>query len=79
MFNTGTIVGVSANIFGGGFPRTFIPSFSWGGFNGFTTYQFNQAIEVMPKVFERRKKILTEEDVELLKHIFEVTEKYRSA
>jgi len=79
MFNTGTIVGVSANIFGGGFPRTFIPSFSWGGFNGLTTYQFNKALEVMPKVFERRKKILTEEDVELLKHIFEVTEKYRSA
>jgi UDP-N-acetylglucosamine diphosphorylase/glucosamine-1-phosphate N-acetyltransferase len=38
MFNTGTVVGVSANIFGGGFPRNFIPSFSWGGNSGFTTY-----------------------------------------
>lgn len=29
MFNTGTVVGVSANIFGSGFPRNFVPSFSW--------------------------------------------------
>ncbi|NJN25570.1 MAG: glucose-1-phosphate thymidylyltransferase [Cyclobacteriaceae bacterium] len=79
MFNTGTVVGVSANIFGSGFPRTFIPSFSWGGANGLVTYQFKQALEVMPKVFERRKKTLTEADVELLKHIFDATEKYRRA
>jgi UDP-N-acetylglucosamine diphosphorylase/glucosamine-1-phosphate N-acetyltransferase len=79
MFNTGTVVGVSANIFGSGFPRNFIPSFSWGGADGFTTYQFKQALDVMPKVFERRKKTLTEADVAMLRHIFETTEKYRSA
>ena len=39
MFNTGTVVGVSANIFGSGFPRNIIPSFSWGGNSGFTTYK----------------------------------------
>lgn len=77
MFNTGTVVGVSANIFGSGFPRTFIPSFSWGGAQGFTTYQFQKALDVMPKVFERRKKTLTEEDVEILKHIFDFSNKYR--
>ncbi|MCK5280532.1 MAG: glucose-1-phosphate thymidylyltransferase, partial [Cyclobacteriaceae bacterium] len=77
MFNTGSVVGVSANIFGSGFPRTFIPSFSWGGAQGFITYEFNKALEVMPKVFERRKKPFTEEDVEILKHIFERTKKYR--
>ena len=77
MFNTGSVVGVSANIFGSGFPRTFIPSFSWGGAQGFVTYEFNKALEVMPKVFERRKKPFTEEDVEILKHIFERTKKYR--
>ena len=79
MFNTGTVVGVSANIFGSGYPRTFIPSFSLGGARGFKTYQFKKALEVMPLVFERRKKILTEEDVDLLKHIFEETKKYRAA
>lgn len=77
MFNTGTVVGVSANIFGGGFPRTFIPSFSWGGAVGFKTYQFSQALKVIPKVFERRKKELLKEDIGILKHIFEATKKYR--
>ena len=38
MFNTGTVVGVGANIFGAGFPRNFIPSFSWGGAHGFETF-----------------------------------------
>lgn len=77
MFNTGTVVGVSSNIFGSGLPRTFIPSFSKGGAHGFSTYQFNEALEVVPKVLERRKKTLTEEDEAILKHIFEVTKKYR--
>lgn len=77
MFNTGTVVGVSANIFGSGFPATFIPSFSWGGADGITTYQFDKAIEVMPKVLVRRKKQHSQEDEEILKHIFEITKKFR--
>lgn len=79
MFNTGTVVGVSANIFGSGFPRAFIPSFSWGGAQGFVTYQLDKALEVVPKVMERRKKFLTDEDKRILAHIFETTKKYRSA
>ena len=39
MFNTGTVVGVSANIFGAGFPRNFVPSFAWGGSAGYSTYK----------------------------------------
>lgn len=77
MFNTGTVVGVSSNIFGSGYPRTFIPSFSLGGANGFKTYNFNKAMDVIPKVYARRKKSLMEEDVEILRHIFEKTKKYR--
>jgi hypothetical protein len=79
MFNTGTVVGVSTNIFGSGFPRAFIPSFSWGGAQGFVTFQLDKALAVMPKVMERRKKILTEEDKMILAHIFETTKKFRSA
>jgi UDP-N-acetylglucosamine diphosphorylase/glucosamine-1-phosphate N-acetyltransferase len=79
MFNTGTVVGISANIFGSGFPRAFIPSFSWGGAQGFVTFQLEKALEVMPKVMERRKKFLTQEDKMILAHIFETTKKYRSA
>lgn len=77
MFNTGTVVGVNANIFGSGFPRNFIPSFSWGGAAGFTTYKLKDAFEVAEKVMERRGIKLEETDKEILTHIFEQTEKYR--
>ncbi|MBL4888014.1 MAG: GlmU family protein, partial [Flavobacteriaceae bacterium] len=52
MFNTGTVIGVSANIFGSGFPRNFIPSFSWGGSSGFTTYLTKKAFEVAKVVMK---------------------------
>ncbi|MCB9227033.1 MAG: GlmU family protein [Chitinophagales bacterium] len=74
MFNTGTVVGVFANIFGGGFPSKFIPSFSWGGAEGFSSYKLEKAYEVAEKVMERRNINLTEQDKEILKHIFEQRE-----
>lgn len=77
MFNTGTVVGVNANIFGSGFPRNFVPSFSWGGAAGFTTYKVKDAFEVASKVFERRSMIFDETEQEILTHVFELTEKYR--
>ncbi|MCC6838460.1 MAG: GlmU family protein [Bacteroidia bacterium] len=77
MFNTGTVVGVNANIFGSGFPRNFVPSFSWGGAAGFTTYKLKDAFEVASKVFERRGMVFNETEQEILTHIFELTEKYR--
>jgi UDP-N-acetylglucosamine diphosphorylase/glucosamine-1-phosphate N-acetyltransferase len=77
MFNTGTVVGVCANIFGAGFPPNFIPSFSWGGADGFTTYQLNKAYEVAERVMSRREVALTIEDRAILEHIFESTEQYR--
>ena len=46
MLNTGTVIGVNVNLFGTGFPRNFIPSFSWGGANGFKIYNLNKAIQV---------------------------------
>lgn len=77
MFNTGTVVGVSANIFGSGFPRNFVPSFSWGGSGGFTTYLTKKAFEVCKVVMERRKIEFTEQDQAILSHVFEETKKYR--
>lgn len=77
MFNTGTVVGVSANIFGSGFPRNFVPSFSWGGANGFTTFQKRQAFEVAERVMARRSKSFDETERALLEHIFDVTADYR--
>ncbi|MFC2104113.1 GlmU family protein [Bacteroidota bacterium] len=77
MFNTGTVVGVNANIFGDGFPRNFVPSFSWGGASGFTVYGINKAFEVAEKVMERRDVSLDETEKNILKEIFERTSKYR--
>ncbi len=77
MFNTGTVVGVNANIFGEGFPRNFVPSFSWGGAHGFTVYGINKAFEVAEKVMERRNIKLDEVEQDIIKEIFERTSKYR--
>ena len=77
MFNTGTVVGVSANIFGSGFPRNFVPSFSWGGHGGFVTYLTKKAFEVAEIVMARRHVEFTEQDKAILEHVFEETKKYR--
>lgn len=77
MFNTGTVVGVSANIFGSGFPRNFVPSFSWGGSSGFTTYLTRKAFEVAGVVMKRRGLEFSEQDKEILEHVFEETKKHR--
>ncbi len=77
MFNTGTVVGVSANIFGSGFPRNFVPSFSWGGSSGFKTYLTRKAFEVAEVVMKRRHIELTDQDKAILEHVFEITQKYR--
>ncbi len=77
MFNTGTVVGVSANIFGAGFPRNFVPSFSWGGVAGFTTYQFAKALEVAKMVKERRGEVLSEAEIAVMQAVFDLTAPYR--
>ena len=73
MFNTGTVVGVSANIYGGGFPDKFIPSFSWGGSEGMVTYQFEKAMETANRMMARRGKTLHEVEIKMYKHIFDAT------
>lgn len=78
MFNTGTVVGVSANIFGPGFPRNFIPSFSWGGSGGFTVYQMNKVKEVATVVMKRRGIEFDAKEEQILEHIFEETNQYRN-
>ncbi len=77
MFNTGTVVGVSANIFGAGFPRNFVPSYSWGGASGFSTYLTSKAFQTAKIVMARRNVEFTDEDAMILEHVFEETKKYR--
>jgi UDP-N-acetylglucosamine diphosphorylase/glucosamine-1-phosphate N-acetyltransferase len=73
MFNTGTVVGVSSNIFGAGYLRRFVPSFQWGGTSGFITYHFEKAIETALRAMARRNIVLDEVGEEILKNIFDQT------
>ncbi len=77
MFNTGTVVGVSANIFGSGFPRNFVPSFTWGGAQGFTTYLTKKAFETARIAMSRRSVEFDEVESRILEAVFEQTQKWR--
>jgi len=70
MFNTGTIVGVSCNLFGAGFPEKFVRSFSWGGSEGITAYDFNRAMETAGRMMARRSVQLSETEKEMYRHIY---------
>ncbi|WP_375415868.1 GlmU family protein [uncultured Hymenobacter sp.] len=74
MFNTGTVVGVGANIFGAGFPRQFVPSFSWGGAAGFETFKLDKAGEVAERVMARRQLAYDEAEQSIMKEVFAATE-----
>ena len=78
MFNTGTVVGVSANIYGSGYQRNFIPSFAIGGTGGFKTYQMNTVVEVATSVMSRKDIQYDKIENSILTCVFENTEKYRN-
>lgn len=79
MFNTGTVVGVFANVFGSGYPRNFIPDFAWGGPEaGFRTYNFAEACETAQRVLQRRNQTLTDLDKAILQHVYEQTAPWRT-
>lgn len=77
MFNTGTVAGVSCNIYGSGFPEKFIPSFSWGGNEGMVTYSFDKAMDTAGRMMARRGKNLSKEETEMYQYLFDKTEAQR--
>ena len=77
MFNTGTVVGVSSNVFGAGFPPKSIPSFAWGGVGGMEEYDIEKSLGVARRVMARRKWEITPADEELFRRIFELTREER--
>ncbi|MCZ4693198.1 glucose-1-phosphate thymidylyltransferase [Ancylomarina euxinus] len=79
MLNTGTVIGVSANVYGAGFPRNFIPSFSMGGNHGFQEYRLKAAHEVAQLVMQRRGLEFDKVEEEIMDHVFEITAKYRKS
>lgn len=77
MLNTGTVVGTSTNVFGGGFPPVFIPSFTWSNAGKIETYLPDKALEVAEAVMQRRDITMTIVDREVLRHVFAETAKFR--
>jgi UDP-N-acetylglucosamine diphosphorylase/glucosamine-1-phosphate N-acetyltransferase len=78
MFNTGTVVGISTNIYGSGFPGSFIPSFSWGGASGFETYRLSNALETIEITMALHQKTLTDIDRKIIDRLFMVTGRFRN-
>jgi len=78
MFNTGTVVGVGAQIFGAGFMRNFIPSFSWGSVSGFSIYNIDKAIKTAKRVFARRNKEFDHKEESIFRYVYEQTLTYRN-
>jgi len=76
-FNTATVVGVGANIFGAGFPKKFIPSYTWGGVNMNRTFLLDKVYAMAEAMMARRGQELTTADKEILEHIYKKTEVYR--
>ncbi len=72
MFNTGTVVGVSSNIYGAGYQRNFIPSFMWGGVSGLKPYNFKKSIEVATAVFKRRNKEFNQIEINIFEHLYKL-------
>ncbi|MBL4752547.1 MAG: GlmU family protein [Flavobacteriales bacterium] len=77
MFNTGTVVGVNSNVFGSGFPDKFIPSFSWGGAAGFSSFEVEKGLQVASKMYDRRGLKFAQIEQNILKHVFEITKEFR--
>ena len=77
MFNTGTVIGFSCNIYGSGFPRNFIPSFSWGGNLGYSDFKLKKAIEVARMAMDRRGVEFSEEDEHLFEKIYNSEQKWK--
>ncbi len=78
MFNTGTVVGVSANIYGGEFQEKFIPSFFWGGPKESETYNLNKALDTAKRMMSRRDKTLSDAEVSMYQQIFSNTAQQRA-
>ena len=79
MFNTGTTVGVNANIAIDGFPEKFIPSFSWSTSKNKSTYAISKAIGTAERVLARKKILFSKSEHSIMEHIFRMTQEQRKS
>jgi UDP-N-acetylglucosamine diphosphorylase/glucosamine-1-phosphate N-acetyltransferase len=79
MFNTGTVAGVACNVYGAGYQKNFIPSFTWGGpDSSYKTHRIDKVIETANLVMARRGLKLSTHDEEILKHVFDLSSEFRA-
>ena len=69
-FNTGTVVGVSSNVFGTGLTPKYIPDFSWG-YSPSIKYKFENAIRDIGNWKKLKNQSISDMEITTLKHIFE--------
>ncbi|WP_134089372.1 putative sugar nucleotidyl transferase [Olivibacter sp. XZL3] len=77
-FNTGTVVGVSASIFGEAAPPTFVPDFSWGVGKNASVYELEKMFETAELVFARRNCKFDPIEASVLREVFQITVKQRN-
>lgn len=77
IFNTATVLGVGVNIYGTGFPRNFVPSFSEGSSAGFTDVSLTKFFAIAERVMARRNVVLTEIDKQIFHNIFDIADSYK--
>lgn len=74
---TGAVIGAASNIYGGGLTQKFVPSFSWGDANNLIRHDPEKAIKTARVVMSRRGVEMGEDDVDLFRKVYELSEQER--
>jgi len=69
MFNTASVIGVSSNVFGSGFPAKYIPSFSWVNALDIVSFDLDKAIISANNMMTRRNLELNQIDKDIFSHL----------
>jgi UDP-N-acetylglucosamine diphosphorylase/glucosamine-1-phosphate N-acetyltransferase len=77
MFDTGTVVGISSNVYGAALPPKFVPSFSWGEGRSLTVYELDKAVETARRMMMRRDVDISPAYERLMRKLFDVTREER--
>lgn len=67
--NSGTTIGVFANLFSAGFPSKYIPNFAWG--TSADKYRLNEAFAVAERVMARRGIAFDQKEQDILQWLFD--------
>lgn len=78
LLTSGSYIGVCCNIFGGGVAPRYVPSYSWGGVDGWEEHRLEQALKTVSATLGRRNARLRPESESVLMRVFEHTQPERA-